>query len=83
MQMPTYAPSILRSKEDIAGAILLIDEGPIQPANGWLPGWLDPGRYACCASACAGREGFGACVATCQANGNVCDAGTRNCSGIC
>jgi hypothetical protein len=74
MQLPTYAHPVFRSNEDSAVAILLSDEGIIQPAA----------NYVCCLAACSSRQGYGACLARCAATGDVCDGGVNNCAnGAC
>lgn len=41
------------------------------------------GRGICCSAKCAGKAGFLACVARCQATGQACDGGIDNCESGC
>lgn len=51
-------------------------------ANLSVQGLFDWVNVARCTAACAGRRGTVACVARCVATGQVCDAGTENCTGL-
>jgi hypothetical protein len=72
MRIPMYAPTVFRSKEEVTSP-RLGDDAEIEPAA----------NYLCCAAACSGKAGFGACVARCALDGQVCDGGINNCTGGC
>jgi hypothetical protein len=74
MNLPPYMPEAHRR--------------PNESRLGWLPrdglmpqDWFDP-RNIACASACAGKAGFAACLARCVIDGLACDGGIDNCTAI-
>lgn len=74
MRMPDMMPARLRASDlhllPAALAMTAASDGGLLQQADWLK----------CAACCAGKAGFGACVATCIATGQACDGGLNNCT---
>lgn len=70
MRMPDMMPARLRVADQPIYALVGSWDGAIMPAADALT----------CAACCAGKAGFGACVARCMATGQACDGGLTNCT---
>ncbi len=72
MRMPDMMPARLRASDlhMLPIAMTMTATGELVPQGDWLQ----------CSACCAGKAGFGACVARCVATGQACDGGLTNCT---
>ena len=69
MRIPEQLPSRPQRSDQPTYTVAMSIAGVMQQAD-----WLR------CSACCAGKAGFGACLARCMATGQACDGGVDNCS---